>query len=483
MEEKTLPTESRKASSATSNDDSRDPSQYEAQEPVEPAELEEAKNYEGHMLGHTISNQSAKSHRSTLSRAVSAFSDPTTHIRDPGPPPDGGAKAWTQAFMSHFVICSTWGYISSFGVFQTYYETTLGVSASAISWVGSVQIFLLFAVSTFTGRALDAGYFRLVFGCGCVLQLIGVFTTSVSKTYWQLFLSQGLATGLGNGLQFCPTVALVSTYFSKKKSLAIAIGASGSATGGMVFPAIVRQLLPQVGFGWTVRTLGFVILALDMATFSVLRTRLPPRRSGAIVEWSAFKEKTYLFYVFGMFFNFWGLYFAFYYVGAFARRHTGLSYQNSIDLLILMNGVGMIGRLLPAYLADKYAGPLNLLLPVTAGCAILLYCWAAVHDRPGLYAFACFYGFVAAGIQSLWPATLASLTTDLTKVGTRTGMGFTIVSFATLTGSPLGGALIGEDNGNYLYAQMWGASTFAVGLILLLIARVCKSGWVWKYRV
>ena len=435
------------------------------------------------MVTRSITNHSTKSNRSTLSKAASAFSDPTIHIHDPGPPPDGGLKAWTQVILSHLVITSTWGYIASFGVFQTYYQTTLSVSSSAISWVGSIQIFLLFAIGTFSGRALDAGYFRLIFAVGCVMQLVGVFTTSVCTTYWQLLLAQGICTGLGNGLQFTPTVGLVSTYFSKRKSTAIAISASGSATGGIIFPVIVRQLLPSIGFGWTVRVLGFVILALDLVTFAFLRTRLPPRRSGAIVEWAALKEVTFTLYIIGMFFNFWGLYFAFYYVGAFGRTFTGLTYQNSIDLLIILNGVGMIGRIVPALIADRYCGPLNILLPVTAACAILLYCWAAVHEKAGLYVFACIYGLFAAGIQSLWPATLASLTTDLTKIGTRTGMGFTIVSVAALTGSPLGGALVSDDNGGYLYAQMWAGSTFALGFVLLVAARVCKSGWVVRYRV
>ena len=38
--------------------------------------------------------------------------------KDPGPPPDGGLKAWTQAAMSHLIVVNTWGYITSFGVFQ-----------------------------------------------------------------------------------------------------------------------------------------------------------------------------------------------------------------------------------------------------------------------------------------------------------------------------------------------------------------------------
>lgn len=54
---------------------------------------------------------------------------------DPGPPPDGGFKAWTQVLMGHLIMFNTWGYINSFGVFQTYYVATLGHPPSDISWV------------------------------------------------------------------------------------------------------------------------------------------------------------------------------------------------------------------------------------------------------------------------------------------------------------------------------------------------------------
>ena len=40
----------------------------------------------------------------TLSRTLSRA--PTI---DPGPPPDGGLQAWTQALMGHLVVFNTWG--------------------------------------------------------------------------------------------------------------------------------------------------------------------------------------------------------------------------------------------------------------------------------------------------------------------------------------------------------------------------------------
>ena len=64
-----------------------------------------------------------------LSRTISRISV------DPGPPPDGGLVAWTQVACGHLIVFNTWGYIVSYGVFQTYYVATLGHPPSDISWV------------------------------------------------------------------------------------------------------------------------------------------------------------------------------------------------------------------------------------------------------------------------------------------------------------------------------------------------------------
>ncbi len=355
--------------------------------------------------------------------------------------------------------------------------TALSHTPSSISWVGSVQIFLLFFIGTFSGRATDYGLFRPTFLLGSVFQLVGVFMTSLSTKYWQLFIAQGLCTGLGNGLIFCPALSLLSTYFSKKRSLAIAIAASGSATGGLVYPVIVQQLLPKIGFGWTVRVIGFVMLAIQCVTLAFTRPRLPPRKTGPIVEWAAFTELPYLLFSIAMFLNFWGLYFAFYYIGSFNTAVLHATQETSINDLLILNGVGLFGRLIPAYLADTYFGPLNCLVPFAFVSGLLLYCWAAVHSSGGLTAFAIIYGLFAAGIQSLFPATLSSLTDDLKKAGVRMGMVFSVVSFASLTGTPLSGALIQSMGGRYLGAQLFAGSAMMVGGSFLIAVRVKKRGW------
>ena len=102
---------------------------------------------------------------------------------------------------------------------------------------------------------------------------------------------------------------------------------------------------------------------------------------------------------------------------------------------------------------------------------------------PGTIAFTIFYGFFGAGVQSLLQAALASLNTDLEKTGVRIGMGFSVVGVASLTGSPIGGALVEKGGGNYLYARMFAGGTMVVGSLVLVAARIAKTGFRLKDRI
>lgn len=210
------------------------------------------------------------------------------------------------------------------GAFQTYYTTTLlpQYPQSTISWIGSIQVTLIFFVGVASGRLTDGGYFYPVVYLGFLLEVIGIFMTSLGTELWQLLLAQGICFGIGAGLAFTPMTALLSTYFEKRRAVAIALAASGAATGGLVFPIVMRQLLPQIGFGWSVRVVAFIILALNVSSAVVIRWRLPPRQTGPWVDYSAFKDKTFLLAVTAMFFVFWAVYFAFFYVSTLVAPYA-----------------------------------------------------------------------------------------------------------------------------------------------------------------
>lgn len=179
--------------------------------------------------------------------------------------------------------------------------TLLSRPPDDISWIGSVEVFLLFFIGTFTGRLTDAGYFRSLFVTGVVLIIVGMLATSFCTEYWHFILAQGICLGLGNGFVFCPTMAITGTYFSKKRSLAFGLTAAGSVVGGLIFPTMVRQLLPKIGFPWTIRAIALIQLVTLVVSGILMKPWVPPRRAGPLVEWHAFKELEYTFCMIGMF--------------------------------------------------------------------------------------------------------------------------------------------------------------------------------------
>ncbi|RDW77818.1 hypothetical protein BP6252_05871 [Coleophoma cylindrospora] len=411
-----------------------------------------------------------------------------SNLQSPGPdsadapntgnaPPDGGWDAWKTVFCSHLVILNTWGVVNSFGAFQTTYASMLApVSPSAISWIGSLQVFLLFFIGTIAGWLSDIGLFRFVLATGSILQIVGVFAAASSTEYWQLLLAQGVCMGLGNGLIFCPSLAVLSTYFKKRKSLAIGIAMAGSSTGGLIIPSMVRQLLPQVGYPWTMRAIGFVQLGTLLIVNFLMRPRIPPSQKSKLIDPSAFRDLGYSLYAMSFFLNFLGVYFAFYYVASFARTQVNspFSYDESLNLLLILNGVGLLGRVLPNYFADEVTGSINMLLPMSIISSLLCFCWIAVRSTAGLYTWTIFYAISAAGVQSMSPAGLSALTEDLSKAGVRMGMVFTIVSFAVLCGPPIEGLIISQQDGTYWGAQIFAGSSLMLGSILLAATRTVK---------
>lgn len=88
---------------------------------------------------------------------------------------------------------------------------------------------------------------RLVVGVGAVLLLLGTFITSLATKYWQIFLAQGICTGIGQGLMWLPSITLISTYFVRLRVFAVTAAATGTSTGGMIFPAMIQHLTPKIG--------------------------------------------------------------------------------------------------------------------------------------------------------------------------------------------------------------------------------------------
>jgi MCP family monocarboxylic acid transporter-like MFS transporter 3 len=318
---------------------------------------------------------------------------------EPGPPPDGGAQAWLQILAGHLVNALTWGYGASFGIYQLHYTTTLSLPESQIAWIGSVQVFFTFFLATFSGRFADAGYAQHTTLLGSILIVLGTFMTSLATEYWQIFLAQGICTGLGMGTLYMPAVVVIGSYWKERRAMAFGLAASGSGTGSILFPLIVQHLQPTIGFPRAVQVQGYIALAFAIVINLLLRPRLPPRKAGPLVEWKAFLEPTYILFTMGVFLIFWALYFCFFFINTYGTSVVGLSPEEAVNLLVVINAVGIPVRPLLGLVADKYFGSLPTFIVSTTFLATMLFVWIPVRSVSSLYVFAVFYGLATGATQ------------------------------------------------------------------------------------
>jgi MFS family permease len=194
--------------------------------------------------------------------------------------PDGGTEAWLVVLGGWCCLFVSFGWINCIGVFQEYYQENLlrGYSSSTVSWIPSLELFMMFFGGPFFGKTFDNFGPRGLLAAGSVLHVLGLMMTSLSTKYYQILLAQGVCSALGASAIFFAAMSSTSTWFFKKRATAIGIIASGSSMGGVIFPIMVAKLIPRIGFPWTMRSTAFMILGMCALANLTVKSRLTPRR-------------------------------------------------------------------------------------------------------------------------------------------------------------------------------------------------------------
>jgi MFS family permease len=396
----------------------------------------------------------------------------------PGPPPDGGLMAWLQVVGGFFALFNSWGVVNAFGAYESYYQSVLlsHESPSTIAWIGSIQGFFVIAGTVVGGRMVDAGYIKTLLLTGTFLITFGMMMASLSREFYQLFLAQGICTGLGCSCMFVAAVGVVASYFSKKRSFALGIMASGSSVGGVIYPIMVRELILRLGFPWATRVVAFTLLGTSAIPCVLLTPRLPPRKSGPLLDYPSFKDVAFIYYTIGCCFGFVGLYIPIFFIQSYSID-VGVDPKLASYMTSILSAGSVLGRTLPNFVADR-TGPVNMLLPCTALAGVLCFAWIGISDVGGIIAFSVLFGFFSGTFVSLPPACIASMTPDMTLIGTRLGMNFFVCGFGVLMGTPVAGALIERAHGNYLHAKIFAGIFIALATLFIGMARVRLTGWV-----
>ncbi|KAI3559231.1 riboflavin transporter MCH5 [Colletotrichum abscissum] len=383
--------------------------------------------------------------------------------------PEGGTRAWSVAAGTAAILFCSLGYTNSFGVFQAYYtrHQLSNHTPDDISWIGSIQAFLVFASGAIGGPIFDR-YGAWVIRPAAIVYIFSVMMTSLCNEYWHFMLAQGVLSGLSNGLIMFPAMAATPQYFKRRRGAAMGLAIAGSSLGAVVFPIVLSELLDTLGFGWAVRICGFIMMPFLLYSSVAVRARLPPRRSQFFI-WKAFRQPLFLCLTGGVCLMFVGMFIPFFYLPTFGIDH-GLSPSLASYLVAVINGASIPGRIIPGVLGDKF-GRINILFTAGLLTAISILCWPKAVTEAGIIGFAAAYGLTSGAIISGGSVVFTLCPKTPKDIGTYMGMGIAFASIAVLIGPPVSGALLNRYHG-YDQISVFGGVICMVGAVLTLCAKL-----------
>ncbi|EJD04780.1 MFS general substrate transporter [Fomitiporia mediterranea MF3/22] len=383
--------------------------------------------------------------------------------------------AWATVVSAFIIQFAGFGYANAFGVFQDFYvrEFLTSSSSSQISWIGSTQTFFMLTMGIFTGRLFDKGYcYHLVY-TGTILLVFSLFMLSLARPeqYYQVFLAQGLGVGMGAGLSYTPSLAVLAQHFPSPHARArvMGIATAGSSLGGLTHPILLNQLFHHNndgGIGETrkvfargTRASAGLVAGLLLIALLFLRTKYPNKDGIEMTDEDREKEGherkpmklkpmvvkfasdcPYVYFVIGMTLYEMVFFFPAFYLQLDAIKR-GLDPTFAFYSLSILNGVSFFGRLVPGFFA-RPLGVANMFVFSTAGATVLIFCMLAVRTIPGVATFAALYGFFSGAFITLMSPMLVLLAEGPAEIGARMGMCFAFTGVGSLIGTPIAGALL-----------------------------------------
>lgn len=297
-----------------------------------------------------------------------------------------------------------------------------------------------------SGRLLDRGAFYHVMKTGCFLQCFSLFMLSLAKPngYYQIFLSQGIGSGVAAGLMHIPSVAVVSHHFKRRRAFAMGLVVAGSSMGSILNPIMLNNLINvRLGFANGVRVSAGMFGGLLLIANLLMRTRLSPQPQAVSytrVLQNSLRDRAYICACLGMAAFEIGFFFVAFYLQLDSRLH-GLSEGFSFYSLTIANAGSFFGRL-TAGVVSAYVGIPNTIIGYSFISSAVIFSMIGLRSVASVALIGIGYGYFSGGFIAITPPLVSYLTPEISDIGARMGMLFTISGIGSLLGAPICGAVL-----------------------------------------
>ncbi|KAK9367530.1 major facilitator superfamily domain-containing protein [Lipomyces kononenkoae] len=397
--------------------------------------------------------------------------------------PDVGLRPWLAALGGFCAQFCSFGYMNVIGVFQTYYEThqLIDLSPSTISWIGSLQSFILAFGGLFCGRICDMYGPRWLTVPGCFLLTLGVCMTALCTEYYQFVLAQGVCSALGASALFYATTSAITGWFSKRRGLAFGVAASGASFGGISLPFVFDAVSTRASFSLAVYCVAILLFVFSFTTVVVTNSRIAPSGRQPY-RFAHFYLRPYLNPVFALVtlslaVVYLGLFVPFAFVASHAVAN-GLSLASAFHLVAYLNAGSFAGRLFSGMVSDKIGKFTVYILVCFMSGLVAFPFWYLSSTQAGIIIVAAAYGFASGGVLAMYPALIAHIS-PIREIGTRVGAVSAAIAFGALAGLPIAGSIVGGDSGNtpdYSRMQIYAGVVMMSGSVIAVLAKAKATG-------
>ena len=172
------------------------------------------------------------------------------------------------------ITCLGMGTMMSLGIFLQPMSAATGWSRTSISTAALLNFLCMGPASFFWGALSDRIGTRAVVLSGGALSGLGLVAASQAATVGQFQILFGMIIGVAAGSFYAPLTATATRWFTRHRSLAVALISAGFAIGSMTISPLARWLITD--YGW--RTAMFSLGALSWLFIipAALLVRKPP---------------------------------------------------------------------------------------------------------------------------------------------------------------------------------------------------------------
>jgi MFS family permease len=380
---------------------------------------------------------------------------------------------WVIVAVGIVVTCVGFGAMASLTVFLQPIAGSMGWSRTGVSTAALVNWLCMGAGAFLWGAVSDRHGTRLVVIMGGVLLGLGLVTASQATSLGSFQLLFGVLVGLAAGSFYTPVTATTARWFTRHRSLAVALVSAGVSMGSAVMAPLARWLISAYDWRFAMMVLGDVVWIVIIPTALLIRNApAAPVTAGARVAGSHHDDMTV-----GQALRtpqFAALSLAYF---ACCAAHSGPIFHmvsNAIDhglaamtattVLSVASLSSLSGKVVCGLIADRVGAKRTLVAGLALqATAVSLY---LVAGRPvGFYAVAVVFGFAYGGVMPLY-AILVREYFGERIMGTAFGA-VALVSTLGMALGPWAGGWLYDHSGGYFWLFL---GSFGIGLAAAAVA-------------